>query len=65
MVASYSLHRVDENKSIVKVYDYVDGKETMLQRMFDKRLKAYRSMGYKLVDESNNNLSSAEQIKLF
>ena len=59
------LHRVDENKSVVKVYDYVDRKEPMLQTMFDKRLKAYQSMGYKIVDENNSNLSSAEQIKLF
>lgn len=59
------LHRLDESKTIVKVYDYVDEKETMLQKMFDKRLKAYRSMGYKLVEENNSNLASTEQIKLF
>ena len=59
------LHRVDENKSVVKVYDYVDRKEPMLQRMFEKRLKAYQSMGYKLVDENKSKLSSTEQIKLF
>lgn len=59
------LHRVDENKSVVKVYDYVDRKEPMPQRMFEKRLKAYQSMGYKLVDENKSKLSSTEQIKLF
>lgn len=59
------LHRAHDNKSVVKVYDYIDQKVPMLQKMFDKRLKAYQSMGYKMVDEKNRNVSSTEQIKLF
>lgn len=59
------LHRIHDNKSVVKVYDYVDQKEPVLQTMFDKRLKAYQSMGYKIANENNSNLSSTEQIRLF
>lgn len=59
------LHRENENKTVVKVYDYIDQKEPMLQRMFDKRLIAYQAMGYKKVGEDTNNISNAVQIKLF
>ena len=42
------LHRNHSEKSEVLVYDYVDRQVPMLARMFDKRLKAYRAMGYSL-----------------
>lgn len=59
------LHRVHDEKSVVKVYDYVDQKEPVLKKMFDKRMKGYQSMGYRIVDDNNNTLSSTEQIRLF
>ena len=59
------LHRVHDDKTVVKVYDYVDEKEQVLQAMFDKRMKAYKSMGYRIIDESNNTSSRTEQIRLF
>ena len=32
----------------VAIYDYVDGHVPMLARMFEKRLRAYRAMGYQV-----------------
>jgi len=40
------LHRLHENKRTVQVYDYVDSHVPMLQRMYEKRQKGYRRMGY-------------------
>jgi hypothetical protein len=31
-------------------YDYVDAKLPVLRRMFAKRLRAYRSLGYELTE---------------
>lgn len=43
------LHRIHEGKKEVRIYDYVDQNVSMLMRMYEKRLKGYRSMGYRLV----------------
>ena len=40
------LHRVHAGKREVRIVDYVDGKVPMLARMLEKRLRAYRAMGY-------------------
>ena len=40
------LHRLHDGKKIVQVYDYIDENLPVLMRMFDKRLKGYRAMGY-------------------
>lgn len=42
------LHRRHSDKSEVRIYDYVDRKVPMLARMFDRRMKGYRAMGYSL-----------------
>ncbi len=42
------LHRAHPGKQDVLVYDYVDGELAVLRRMFAKRLRAYRSLGYEL-----------------
>jgi len=47
------LHRLHEGKREVRIYDYVDQNVPMLMRMYEKRLKGYRSMGYKLVTCKN------------
>lgn len=60
------LHRLHELKSSVKVYDYIDHKEPMLKVMFEKRMKGYHSMGYKVFDEKSSLIQSkSEQMKLF
>jgi len=41
------LHRLFEGKQEVQVYDYVDAHVAMLEGMYQKRLKAYASIGYK------------------
>jgi superfamily II DNA or RNA helicase len=45
------LHRLFENKKEVKIYDYVDIHVKMLEKMYQKRLKGYSSMGYKAKGE--------------
>ena len=40
------LHRHRPGKNEVRVYDYVDQHVPMLLRMFEKRLTAYRAIGY-------------------
>src|SRR5258708_7481384 len=40
------LHRLHESKYVVRVYDYVDACVPVLNRMYEKRLKAYKAVGY-------------------
>ena len=40
------LHRLHANKRIVRVYDYVDTSVPVLNRMYEKRIKAYEAVGY-------------------
>jgi superfamily II DNA or RNA helicase len=42
------LHRLHENKTEVRVYDYADVQVPMLARMFKKRLTGYGALGYTL-----------------
>ena len=44
------LHRLFDGKSEVQIYDYVDVHVAMLERMYQKRLKGYASIGYKAKD---------------
>ena len=45
------LHRLSEHKKEVVIYDYVDVHVRMLEKMYQKRLKGYASMGYKVKGE--------------
>ncbi|MCX6096615.1 MAG: DEAD/DEAH box helicase family protein [Candidatus Bipolaricaulota bacterium] len=40
------LHRLHPGKTEVRIYDYVDRGVPMLVRMFEKRLRGYRAIGY-------------------
>lgn len=40
------LHRQNPEKTEVRIYDYVDAGVPLLERMFQKRLRGYRAMGY-------------------
>jgi superfamily II DNA or RNA helicase len=42
------LHRMHDNKRIVRVYDYVDGSVAMLARMYEKRVSGYKAIGYSI-----------------
>jgi superfamily II DNA or RNA helicase len=44
------LHRSHPGKHEALIYDYVDAELPVLRRMFAKRLRAYRSLGYELAD---------------
>ena len=48
------IHREFEGKDLVTIYDYVDSSIPMLERMFNKREKGYKAMGYQIsyVDHS-------------
>ncbi len=43
------LHRLQEGKREVRVYDYADLEEPMLARMFDRRCRGYEAVGYTLL----------------
>lgn len=49
-VAQYAgrLHRNYPNKSEVQIYDYVDIHIPVLERMYQKRVKGYAAIGYKI-----------------
>jgi superfamily II DNA or RNA helicase len=59
------LHRMHEKKEIVKVYDYVDQKETMLNNMFVKRQRGYKALGYIVQEAGNGSAHGGEQMRLF
>jgi superfamily II DNA or RNA helicase len=44
------LHRAHADKREVRIYDYVDAGVPALTRMFGKRLRGYRAMGYLVAD---------------
>lgn len=56
------LHRDHRDKDEVKVFDYVDSNVDVLQKMFEKRLKGYKNIGYSLYDQ---NKKKSQQIQLF
>jgi len=43
------LHRLHSGKAELRIYDYVDRGNPTLLRMFQKRLRGYRAMGYETV----------------
>ncbi len=42
------IHRESEGKDLVTIYDYIDSSIPMLERMFNKRKKGYKAMGYQI-----------------
>lgn len=40
------LHRLHPGKTEVRIYDYVDRNVPVLSRMFEKRVRGYRAIGY-------------------
>lgn len=59
-IAQYAgrLHRNYEGKKEVLIYDYVDVHIPVLERMYHKRLTAYRSLGYSV--KTNSSTSDLE-----
>ena len=61
------LHRNFEGKSEVVIYDYVDFRLPVFDRMYQKRLKGYKQLGYAIkpyAEDSFINTSDASS-KLF
>ena len=48
------LHRLHPDKTEVHIYDYVDRNVPMLARMFERRLRGYRAIGYSTEDVGMN-----------
>ena len=49
------LHRLHEGKHEVRIYDYIDRQIPMLARMYVKRVRGYKAMGY-TIREGNEQL---------
>ncbi len=50
------LHRKHKDKENVQIYDYVDANIPVLYRMYQKRLKSYKFMGYEIESHRQNLL---------
>jgi superfamily II DNA or RNA helicase len=44
------LHREYHEKKEVIIYDYVDSEIKLADKMFERRVKSYRSMGYEIIN---------------
>jgi superfamily II DNA or RNA helicase len=51
------LHRVHAGKHEVRIYDYVDAGVPALARMFNKRLRGYRAMGYAVSEDTADSIT--------
>ncbi|WP_349239094.1 DEAD/DEAH box helicase family protein [Petroclostridium sp. X23] len=51
------LHRLFDGKNEVQIYDYVDVHVKMLEKMYDKRLAGYASIGYKAKGEIDRTVA--------
>jgi superfamily II DNA or RNA helicase len=47
------LHRIYDRKKEVVIYDYVDVDVPVLVRMYERRTKGYRSIGYEIEDDQS------------
>ncbi len=54
------LHRLHADKRIIRVYDYVDASVPVLNRMYEKRLKAYEAVGYNVARPSGEPDAQAD-----
>lgn len=45
------LHRENEGKKDVRIYDYIDIHEPVCENMYRKRLKGYSAIGYRVLSK--------------
>ena len=45
------LHRRNEGKTEVQIYDYIDSAVAKLWKIYDRRLKGYKKIGYRLIGD--------------
>jgi superfamily II DNA or RNA helicase len=55
------LHRLHDGKKVVEVYDYVDSSIPMLARMFEKRLRGYKALGYSIYEPERQATAGASE----
>lgn len=58
LIAQYAgrLHRENEGKKDVRIYDYIDIHEPVCDNMYRKRLKGYAFIGYKIISRYSPTL---------
>ena len=58
LVAQYAgrLHRENEGKKDVRIYDYIDIHEPVCENMYRKRLKGYSAIGYRVLSKDTQTL---------
>ena len=56
------LHREHTDKQDVRIYDYAEAAQPQLARMWDKRQRGYRAMGYEIKQVVADNLGNASII---
>ena len=58
LVAQYAgrLHRENEGKTDVRIYDYIDIHEPVCESMYRKRLKGYVAIGYRILSTDSPTL---------
>lgn len=56
------LHRTHPDKRDILIYDYVDAELPVLRRMFAKRLRTYRTLGYELAETGSQRSAIARAI---
>ena len=64
ILAQYAgrLHRLYDGKTEVRVYDYIDDQAVMLERMYNKRLRSYASLGYQVCGERSDTYLNRDVI---
>ncbi|WP_443689196.1 DEAD/DEAH box helicase family protein, partial [Paraprevotella xylaniphila] len=63
LVAQYAgrLHRENEEKADVRIYDYIDIHEPVCESMYRKRLKGYSAIGYRVLSKDCQTLFDATE----
>lgn len=63
LVAQYAgrLHRENEGKTDVRIYDYIDIHEPVCESMYRKRLKGYSAIGYRILSNDSQTLFNATE----
>ena len=55
------LHRDYHEKKEIRIYDYLDQQIDLAMKMYRKRCKGYRSMGYEIMDLQKNELEEQKK----
>ena len=58
------LHREHASKADVRIIDFVDTGHPALLRMWDKRQRGYRAMGYRVGVDASDGQASMEDVEV-